>query len=379
MQYGELRSYCGSRLVKFVLWIFINFKDTFKTEESFLIIFFHLISSPTVGEVQTRERGDRTESDISPVHVSTTVDDGSGRPDDTQANKTPEPHKKESKKEQSDPLCSEIPEWLQEFREILVDDEVPVHGDSHANSFHEVSLEPIFKRREDLGKHSVDTHFPKDRNCEICTSTKITRAPCRTRNGGAVPRAENFGDLITADHKVLSDNCESRNNHRYAVGHGRLWPNRLWPKPTLAKPTLANTSLICCVVFVLCCVVLCCVLSVWRGYCFTVSKWGFMCGCWFQGLVWTALPGTVLPGTALPLDRPSPGPPFPWTALPLDRPSPGPPKISLFFSLSRRKIRSFLPSLRGKKKREILAPHPSGPHPSGPTLGLAPGLHEKTK
>ena len=26
-----------------------------------------------------------------------------------------------------------------------------------------------------------------------------------------------FGDLITADHKVLSDGCESRNNHRYAV------------------------------------------------------------------------------------------------------------------------------------------------------------------
>ena len=31
LQYGELRSYCGSRLVKFVLWIFINFKDTFET------------------------------------------------------------------------------------------------------------------------------------------------------------------------------------------------------------------------------------------------------------------------------------------------------------------------------------------------------------
>ena len=41
--------------------------------------------------------------------------------------------------------------------------------------------------------------------------------PCRRRNGEAVPRAANFGDLITADHKVLSDNCESRNNHRYAV------------------------------------------------------------------------------------------------------------------------------------------------------------------
>ena len=72
-------------------------------------------------------------------------------------------------------------------------------------------------RREDLGKHSVYSHFPKDRNCEICTRTKITRAPCRRRNGEAVPRAEKFGDLITADHKVLSDKCESRNNHRYAV------------------------------------------------------------------------------------------------------------------------------------------------------------------
>ena len=37
------------------------------------------------------------------------------------------------------------------------------------------------------------------------------------RSGGAVLRAENFGDLITADHKVLSEGCESRNNHRYAI------------------------------------------------------------------------------------------------------------------------------------------------------------------
>ena len=112
---------------------------------------------------------------------------------------------------------SEIPEWLQEFRENLVDDEIPIQGGSHASSTHEASLEPIFKRREDLGKLSVNTHFPKDRNCEICERTKITRAPCRRRNGGAVPRAENFGNLITTDHKVLSDICESRNNHRYAV------------------------------------------------------------------------------------------------------------------------------------------------------------------
>ena len=89
--------------------------------------------------------------------------------------------------------------------------------ETHASSSHEPSLEPTPMRSEDLGKHSVYTHFLKDRNCEVCQRTKITRAPCRRRNGGPVPRAENFDDLITADHKVLSDNCESRNNIRYAV------------------------------------------------------------------------------------------------------------------------------------------------------------------
>ena len=69
-------------------------------------------------------------------------------------------------------------------------DEVPDRGDSHASSSHELSLEPTFKRREDLGKHSVHTDFPRDRNCEICQRTKITRAPCRRLIGGAVLRAQ---------------------------------------------------------------------------------------------------------------------------------------------------------------------------------------------
>ena len=82
----------------------------------------------------------------------------------------------------------------------------------------EVSLEPTTKRREDLGKHSVYIQISLE--TEIARSvkrTKMTRAPCRRRNGEAAPRAANFGDLITADHKVLGDNCESRNNHRFSV------------------------------------------------------------------------------------------------------------------------------------------------------------------
>ena len=76
--------------------------------------------------------------------------------------------------ERGNPLCSDIREWLQEFRENLVDDEVPERGDSHESSSHEPSLEPTPARSVDLGKHSVYTHFPEDRNCEICTRTKIT-------------------------------------------------------------------------------------------------------------------------------------------------------------------------------------------------------------
>ena len=60
----------------------------------------------------------------------------------------------------------------------------------------------------------------------ISLKTEIARSVRGLKLQG--PRAEDamaepylvkkmFGDLITADHKVLSENCESRNNHRYAI------------------------------------------------------------------------------------------------------------------------------------------------------------------
>ena len=160
----------------------MNFKDTFQTGESLLHTFFKLVfitNDNNILEVIMRLEKERIELKVIPLQClcqvpmwmiewSNPLSADSGR------------------------ASSEIPEWLQEFRENLVDDEIPEHGDSHACSSHEAFLEPILKRREDLCKHSVYTHFPKDRNCEICQRTKITRAPCRRRNGGAVPRAENF-------------------------------------------------------------------------------------------------------------------------------------------------------------------------------------------
>ena len=66
-------------------------------------------------------------------------------------------------------------------------------------------------------KHLVFTHFPIDPHCDICLKTKISRASPRRRAGTIVPRVKIFGDLITVDHNVLSEESESRNKHRYAV------------------------------------------------------------------------------------------------------------------------------------------------------------------
>ena len=118
-------------------------------------------SSPTVSEIQTRKREGRIDSDITSVPASNLVDDGSGQPDETQANKNPKPNKKETTIERGNSLNSEIPEWLQEFRENLVDDEIPVHQRlSRPVLLMKYLYSPIFKRREDLCQTQCSFSFP---------------------------------------------------------------------------------------------------------------------------------------------------------------------------------------------------------------------------
>ena len=84
--------------------------------------------------------------------------------------KIPKPNKIENHEQlRENPYSSGIPEWSQDFGENVVDERVPECRDSHASSSHELSLGPT--RSADLGEHSVYTHFPKDRNCEICQRT----------------------------------------------------------------------------------------------------------------------------------------------------------------------------------------------------------------
>ena len=108
-----------------------------------------------------------------------------GRPVDQANQKSKTKQKRRPRVRTERPVLFRNPgKWLQEFRENLVDERVPERRDSHASSSHEPSLEPTPTRSADLGKHSICTHVPKDRNCEICQTTKITRAPCRRRNRG---------------------------------------------------------------------------------------------------------------------------------------------------------------------------------------------------
>ena len=171
-------------------------------------------SSPTVGEILVREREDAPNSDISPVPVSEFVDGRSGKPEEIQANQIPI-KKQPRQKGETRVVILRFRKGCKNSEKNLVDDEIPLQGGSHASSSHEVFFRAEYKGTWGFGEHSV--YSIKDRNFEICKRTEIRRAPCRRRNGEAALRATNFGELIIADHKVLSDNCESRNNHRYAV------------------------------------------------------------------------------------------------------------------------------------------------------------------
>ena len=53
----------------------------------------------------------------------------------------------------------------------------------------------------------------KTESARSVNGPKSQGAPCTRRIGRVVFRAENFGDLITADQEALSEGCESRNNH----------------------------------------------------------------------------------------------------------------------------------------------------------------------
>ena len=129
------------------------------------------------------------------------------------SSKTQNKNLKRGDSRDADDCFRDLLEWLEECTDNLEDTEehAPAHICQDSDS--ESPANVVSKSR----KHSIYTHFPKDRNCDVCLRTQMTRAPCRRRTGEAPPQAEKLGDLTTADHKVLNKESESRDNHQYLV------------------------------------------------------------------------------------------------------------------------------------------------------------------
>ena len=68
--------------------------------------------------------------------------------------------------------------------------------------------------------HNLFTHFPKDPECEICQMTKTSRARC---SNNPDPRPDSFskpkffGDAITADHKILNEENQTRDADQHSL------------------------------------------------------------------------------------------------------------------------------------------------------------------
>ena len=137
MQHGELRSDRGS-------W-FVN--------EFFLSS--HHSTSMTPSRQEIGHPTSSSSSSTSPPMTSSKEADHSDHPPAIVSSESVD------RQVRRDPCHSEILEWLQEFRENLVDERVPEHRDSLASSSHGSSLEPTFKRREDLGCSYSHSQRPK--------------------------------------------------------------------------------------------------------------------------------------------------------------------------------------------------------------------------
>ena len=72
---------------------------------------------------------------------------------------TENPNKNDDNEEVRGNSSHDLPERPEEFRDTLVDESVPEHGDASSSS-HESPSEP--RAKVVSGKHSIFGHFPKD-------------------------------------------------------------------------------------------------------------------------------------------------------------------------------------------------------------------------
>ena len=133
-----------------------------------------------------------------------------------ESTETENKNKNERREEAQSDLLHDLPDWVQEFRENLVDERSSseLWGNPElgyrdtSSSSHELPMES----RAVVVPHALSEgpklrYLLEDENNECILHVLVQ----------SCPKAETFGDLITADHKILSKGSESRDNHRDAV------------------------------------------------------------------------------------------------------------------------------------------------------------------
>ena len=71
--------------------------------------------------------------------------------------------------------------------------------------------------RKRCNRKRIHTHFLKDRNCEMQEGQNYLDPVQETHRWSHTSEQQILGKLITAEHKVLIETCESGTNHRYAI------------------------------------------------------------------------------------------------------------------------------------------------------------------
>ena len=118
-------------------------------------------------------------------------------------------NKKKNENRDSDDCLQDFPEWLEEFAENLEDTEVlaPAHISrtqirNVLRKWHQNKKSIMFTFTSHKTKIAISACAPK-------LQRSLQKTLAKTK-----PRAQEFGDLITADHIFIKEEGESRNNHR---------------------------------------------------------------------------------------------------------------------------------------------------------------------
>ena len=82
--------------------------------------------------------------------------------------KNPNKNKKREDNRDSDDRLRDLPERLEEFTKNLEDTQVHAPAHISQDSDSERPTKAVSKSRQ----HSIETHFPKDRNCDVWLRTK---------------------------------------------------------------------------------------------------------------------------------------------------------------------------------------------------------------